>query len=105
VSNRPFERHDEVRKEARKILLASRATESNPQEPARPEQFEEAGVKRVYTNQKQGLLAPGLSLSLEINFAPTEWRYFYDTIRIHTPKEHITIPIHGYPVMNDVLFP
>ena len=24
---------------------------------------------------------------------------------MHTPKEHITIPVHGYPVMNDVLFP
>ena len=114
VSNRPFERHDDVRKEARKIvsclcllqynflinfgicqqksrfaqLLAARATESNPQEPARPEQFEEERVKRVYTNQKQGLLAPGLVsiVTWELHSrAPvaTEFCFFFFNIYIY----------------------
>jgi len=55
--------------------------------------------------QKTGLIAPGMSQEIEVIFQPNAWQYYYDCIRLHTPAENLLIPIHAYPVMNDVIFP
>lgn len=55
--------------------------------------------------EKRGSLAPGVAEILAIDFEPTECRYYYDCIRIHTESENLLVPIHGYPVVNDVRFP
>lgn len=55
--------------------------------------------------ENKGWVAPGMSTDLIIEFAPTEWRYYYDCVRVHADKENLLVPIHGYPVMNDVIFP
>lgn len=35
-----------------------------------------------------------------IHFRPTEYKYYYDTIRVNTETENILIPIHAYPVLD-----
>ena len=37
--------------------------------------------------KKKGYLAPGLHQEILVNFTPTEHKYFYDTIRIHTKQQ------------------
>lgn len=54
---------------------------------------------------KKGLIAPGMAEDIEIQFTPNEYRYYYDKIKIHCQGENILIPLHAYPVMNDVIFP
>eukprot|EP00297_Palpitomonas_bilix_P001409 CAMPEP_0113878408 /NCGR_PEP_ID=MMETSP0780_2-20120614/6661_1 /TAXON_ID=652834 /ORGANISM="Palpitomonas bilix" /LENGTH=949 /DNA_ID=CAMNT_0000864865 /DNA_START=261 /DNA_END=3110 /DNA_ORIENTATION=+ /assembly_acc=CAM_ASM_000599 len=55
--------------------------------------------------KKKGLIAPGMSEDLTVEFSPTEYRYYYDCIRIHSEDENLVIPLHGYPVLNSVDFP
>lgn len=55
--------------------------------------------------EQEGLIPPGLSEEIEIEFRPTEWRYYYDCIRIHTEDGNMLIPIHAYPTLNEVNFP
>lgn len=57
------------------------------------------------THEKAGLLAPGMSQKVDVEFMPTEWRYYYDTIRVLGEEENALIPIHAYPVVNEVSFP
>jgi len=59
------------------------------------------------TYEKKGLLAAGMSEDLYINFKPFEWKYYYDTIKvlIGIDDENITIPVHGYPAINDLKIP
>lgn len=57
------------------------------------------------TFEKRGLMAPGMSEVITIEFCPTETRYFYDCVRIHNEDENLLVPIHAYPVMNEVVFP
>jgi len=35
-----------------------------------------------------------------ISFKPTEYKYFYDSLRINTDTENILLPIHAYPVLD-----
>ena len=58
---------------------------------------------------KKGHLAPGLHQEIYVRFTPTEHKYFYDTIRIHTGQQQLCVPIHAYPLMTklprDKIFP
>ena len=52
-----------------------------------------------------GTLAPGLCQKFKIIFAPEEYKYYYECIRVHTKEQDLLIPIHGYPVLNKISFP
>jgi hypothetical protein len=54
---------------------------------------------------KKGVVAPGMAENIVIKFKPDEWRYYYDCVRIHCQDENLLIPIHAYPVANDVFCP
>lgn len=60
---------------------------------------------KTITRNKKGLIPPGLSEEIEIEFKPSEWRYYYDCIRIHTEDGNMLIPIHAYPTLNEIKFP
>ena len=65
--------------------------------------------------EKAGVVAPGMAQKICIDFFPDECRYFYDCIRIRAEGDsaidegdsanNLLIPIHGYPVVNSVIFP
>mmetsp|Transcript_88614 Transcript_88614/g.228542 ORF Transcript_88614/g.228542 Transcript_88614/m.228542 type:complete len:864 (-) Transcript_88614:82-2673(-) len=56
---------------------------------------------------KKGLLAPGMAEDITVTFTPHEWRYYYDTIKIHCGElsENLIVPIHAYPSANDITLP
>ncbi|KAF6023804.1 CFAP221 [Bugula neritina] len=59
-----------------------------------------------YTKSER--LVPGMTMNCIVEFTPEDYRYYYDSIRIHTPGEdNIIIPIHAYPLMDssEVSFP
>ena len=49
---------------------------------------------------KKGLIPSGMSEEITISFKPTEYKYFYDSLRINTETENILLPIHAYPVLD-----
>jgi len=54
----------------------------------------------------EGGLRPGFSEIVEVDFRPTEWRYYYDCIRVHVQDSaNLLIPLHGYPVPGDAKIP
>ncbi|CAB3977419.1 Hypothetical predicted protein [Paramuricea clavata] len=45
-------------------------------------------------------------MEIAVEFTPTEWRYYYDCIRIHCQSnENLIVPLHGYPALNLSDFP
>ncbi|XP_028318739.1 cilia- and flagella-associated protein 221 isoform X2 [Gouania willdenowi] len=58
------------------------------------------------TYTKKYRLIPGLAYTLKVAFRPDEWRYFYDCVRVHCRgEENLLIPLHGYPVIDDLCIP
>lgn len=51
--------------------------------------------------KKPQRLVPGFSIRIKIHFKPTQWQYYHDAIRIHTPERdhHLIVPIHAYPII------
>ncbi|CAF1304524.1 unnamed protein product [Adineta ricciae] len=51
--------------------------------------------------KKPQRLVTGFSIHVKILFKPTQWQYYHDAIRIHTPErdEHLIVPIHAYPII------
>lgn len=55
---------------------------------------------------KKGALSPGMSDQIEIEFEPSEYRYYYDTVKLHVEgDENLVIPLHAYPVNNGAELP
>ncbi len=46
-----------------------------------------------------------MSQKILVKFKPTEYKYYYGCIRIHSNADDLLIPIHAYPVMNKINFP
>jgi hypothetical protein len=46
-----------------------------------------------------------MSQQITIKFTASEYKYHYDSIRIHTEGQDLLIPLHGYPLLNKVEFP
>lgn len=55
--------------------------------------------------EKRGSLAPGLSQKIKVIFKPSEFKYYTDFVRIRGDEKTLLIPIHGYPVINNIEFP
>lgn len=56
--------------------------------------------------QKREALIPGTAEEVQILFTPSEYRYYYDCIRVHGQNdENILVPIHAYPVVGEVQLP
>ena len=50
---------------------------------------------------KKGMVPTGVSEDIYVQFTPgSDYKYFYDSIRIHCEGDKILIPIHAYPVIN-----
>lgn len=47
---------------------------------------------------KKGLVAPGSSEVITVDFHPRDHRYHYDCLRLHTDSENLLVPLHAYPV-------
>ena len=64
-------------------------------------------AKKTSTRRKYGKLAPGASETITVAFTPMDGvRYYYDCCRVHAEAvPGLVLPVHAYPVMNEVSFP
>ena len=51
---------------------------------------------------KKGMLPTGVAEDIYIQFtpAPDQYKYYYDSVRIHCEGDKLLIPIHAFPVIN-----
>ena len=51
---------------------------------------------------KKGMIPTGVAEEIYIQFTPAlnEYKYYYDSVRIHCEGDQILIPIHAFPVIN-----
>lgn len=55
---------------------------------------------------KKEVFAPGVQEAIDIEFLPTEYRYYYDTLVVRCETgDQLTVPIHAYPVLAEVAVP
>lgn len=52
---------------------------------------------------KKGTIPPGMSEDIRIAFYPQAYQYYYDCIKIHHEDGNLLLPMHGYPVMNELI--
>lgn len=38
---------------------------------------------KIHYKKERSQLVPGLGLDITVQFRPTEWKYYYDCVRIH----------------------
>ena len=44
-------------------------------------------------------------MKISVKFHPVAYTYYYDCIRIRAENQNLVIPLHGYPVINNIEFP
>mmetsp|Transcript_19689 Transcript_19689/g.14428 ORF Transcript_19689/g.14428 Transcript_19689/m.14428 type:complete len:158 (+) Transcript_19689:182-655(+) len=50
---------------------------------------------------KKGMVPAGISEDIYVQFTPNDdYKYYYDSIRIHCEGDKIVIPMHAFPVIN-----
>jgi hypothetical protein len=49
---------------------------------------------------KKAMIAPGMHETLTIKFTPSEYRYHFNEVKLHTSDGNMVVPVHAYPVMN-----
>ena len=54
---------------------------------------------------KKGTIYAGMAEEIEIVFTPTSYQYYYDVLKIQHESGNLMIPIHAYPVINEIKFP
>ena len=42
-----------------------------------------------------GFIRPGLAQDIKITFRPTEYRYYYDCVRLHCPGQNILVSVNA----------
>ncbi|CAK4178736.1 unnamed protein product [Aphanomyces euteiches] len=56
-------------------------------------------------NQRKGTIYPGMSEEIVVSFTPTDYKYYYDCVKVHSEAGNFIVPLHAYPVVNNVQFP
>eukprot|EP01029_Cantina_marsupialis_P018061 TRINITY_DN4106_c0_g2_i1.p1 TRINITY_DN4106_c0_g2~~TRINITY_DN4106_c0_g2_i1.p1 ORF type:complete len:895 (-),score=242.95 TRINITY_DN4106_c0_g2_i1:69-2753(-) len=54
---------------------------------------------------RKGTICPGIGETITVEFNPAEMRYYYDCIKIRATNQTLVVPIHAYPVVNEVNIP